>query len=256
MKVRLLLSVAVAWWFSFTLLAQETRTGAAPRTVVIRFYAQVTDASVAKMMDTIDREISDGTRRVIILISSPGGSVSAGLTAYNYLKGVPAEIITHNIGSVNSIATVIYCASSRRYTVPQARFLIHSVSANFPANSTLDEGELDERLKMVRQDVEAIASVIAGTIKKSAEEIQRLMINRTVLTVEEAKKWGLVHEVREELYEPGSRVIAISADIRPESSPQASIGRVEPLPFLSIQKEMPILDNRSSSVLQSSTDGL
>lgn len=250
MKVRFLLSVALAWSCNFTLLGQQTGISAPPRTVVIRFYAQVSDASVAKMMDTIDREISDGTRRVIILISSPGGSVSAGLTAYNYLKGVPAEIITHNIGSVNSIASVIYCAGSRRYTVPQARFLIHSVSLNFSANSTLDEGELDERLKMVRQDVEAIASVIAGTIKRSPEEIQRLMINRTVLNVEEAKKWGLVHEVREELYEQGSRVIPISTDIRLESSPQANIGRVEPFPLLSIQKEIPILDNRSSSVLQ------
>jgi ATP-dependent protease ClpP protease subunit len=32
-----------------------------------------------------------------------------GLTAYNYLKGIPATVTTHNIGSVDSIGVALYC---------------------------------------------------------------------------------------------------------------------------------------------------
>jgi ATP-dependent protease ClpP protease subunit len=83
-----------------------------PKTTVIRFYSPVTEQSVSQLLNTVDQKLKAGTKRFVLLISSPGGSVFAGLSAYHYLKGIPAEIITHNFGEVDSIATVIYCAGS------------------------------------------------------------------------------------------------------------------------------------------------
>jgi len=181
----------------------------ATKPVVIRFFAPVIDASVNALMSAVDQKMKQGTKEFIILVSSPGGSVIHGLSAYNYLKGLPASITTHNFGSVDSIGIVIYCAGSRRLSVPQARFLLHGVSAQFRGEQNLEEKLLEERLKGLRVDMENIAKVIAVNTGKSAKDITDAMIERITLNPEEAQSWGLVHEIKSELFEAGSEVIAI-----------------------------------------------
>src|SRR4030065_917462 len=100
----------------------------ATKPVVIRFFAPVIDATVNTLMSTVDQRMKQGTKEFIILISSPGGSVIHGLSAYNYLKGLPASITTHNFGSVDSIGIVLYCAGSQRPSVPQEGLLFHGVN--------------------------------------------------------------------------------------------------------------------------------
>lgn len=179
--------------------------------VVIRFFAPVIDATVNALMNTVDQKMKQGIRDFIILISSPGGSVIHGLSTYNYLKGLPANITTHNFGSVDSIGIVLYCAGTRRLSVPQARFLLHGVSAQFKGNQSLEEKQLEERLKGLRIDIENIAKVIAENTGKSVEDVTDAMLERITLNPEEAQSWGLVHEVKSQLFETGSEVVSIQA---------------------------------------------
>jgi ATP-dependent Clp protease, protease subunit len=183
--------------------------------VVVRFFAPVIDVTVNALMSAVDQRMKQGTKEFIILVSSPGGSVVHGLSAYNYLKGLPVSITTHNFGSVDSIGIVIYCAGSRRLSVPQARFLFHGVNVQFRGEQNLDEKLLEERLRGLRIDVENIARVIAANTGKSTKDITDAMIERMVLNPEQAQSWGLVHEIKSELFEAGSEVIAIQAQQQP-----------------------------------------
>jgi len=187
----------------------------ATKPVVIRFFAPVIDATVNALMNAVDTKMKQGIQDFIILVSSPGGSVIHGLSAYNYLKGLPASITTHNFGSVDSIGIVIYCAGSKRLSVPQARFLFHGVSAQFRGEQNLDEKLLEERLKGLRIDMENIAKVIAANTGRSEKDVTDAMFDRITLNPEEAQSWGLVHEVKSELFEAGSEVIAIQAQQQP-----------------------------------------
>ena len=191
----------------------------AMKPVVVRFFAPVMDATVNALMSAVDQRMKQGTRDFIILVSSPGGSVVHGLSAYNYLKGLPASITTHNFGSVDSIGIVIYCAGSKRLSVPQARFLFHGVNVQFRGEQNLDEKLLEERLGGLRIDVENIAGVIAANTGKSTKDITDAMIERMVLNPEQAQSWGLVHEIKSELFEAGSEVIAIQAQQQPPQHP-------------------------------------
>jgi len=177
--------------------------------VVIKFFAPVIDVTINALMNAIDQKLKQGVTNFVILISSPGGSVFHGLSAYNYLKGIPAKITTHNFGSVDSIGVVLYCGGSKRLSVPQAKFLLHGVSANFPQPVTLEEKQLEEKLKALRIDMENIAKVIAANTDKSVKEVMDAMFERTTLNPEEAQTWGLVHEIKQELFETGSEVISI-----------------------------------------------
>lgn len=188
--------------------------------IIIKFFAPVIDITVNALMDAIDQKMKQGIRDFTILISSPGGSVVHGLSTYNYLKGLPANIITHNFGSVDSIGIVLYCAGDKRLSVPQARFLLHGVNAQFTGNHSLEEKQLEEKLKGLKIDIENIAKVIAVNTGKSVKFVTDAMIERTTLNPEEAKSWGLVNEIKSQLFEAGSEVISIQAQQQPKTPMQ------------------------------------
>jgi ATP-dependent Clp protease, protease subunit len=191
------------------------------KTTVIRFYSPVTNESVTKLLNVVDQRIMDGHRRIVLLISSQGGSVFDGLSAYHYLKGIPAEVVTHNFGEVDSIAAVLYCAGSKRYSVPQGRFLLHGISSTF-APIPFEEGLVEQQLKLMRQQGEGIASVIAATTNKPLSEVQAAIAKHTVLSADDAQKWGLVQEIREKLYNEGADVVRIG--MSPNTSPDSEAG--------------------------------
>ena len=179
---------------------------------VIKFFAPVLDETVHALINVVDEKLRQGAREFILLISSPGGDAFHGLSAYNYLKGLPATFTTHNFGSVDSIAIVLYCVGNKRLSAPQAQFLLHGVSVTFEQGATLEESQLEEHLKEMRIQRENIAKVIAANTGKTEQDIAAAMQARTTLNAEEAKAWGLVHEIKSELFEVGSEVVSIQIE--------------------------------------------
>ena len=189
---------------------------ATSRPCYIKFFAPVMQESISALMQAIDNKLSQGVNKLTLLISSPGGDVFQGLSAYNFLKGIPVEITTHNFGSADSIGAVLFCAGSKRLSVRHARFLLHGVQCSFRQPVNLEEKQLEEKLKGLQIDMGNIARVIADTVKKTQEQVLQDMLNRTTLYPEQAIDYGLVHEIRSELFPAGSEVISIQAGAKPQ----------------------------------------
>src|SRR5580698_4481477 len=138
----------------------------------IRFMAPVNAETTTRLFQIIDAKNQQGVKIIHLLISSQGGSVFHGLSIHNYLKGIPIEIRTYNFGSADSIGVVLFCAGSKRFSVPHARFLMHGVRSNIQGPTSFDEKQLEETLKSLKIDQFNIAKVIADSIKtKSAEQV-------------------------------------------------------------------------------------
>ena len=179
------------------------------QTFYIKFFAPIIQGTIAALMQIVDNKLKQGANKLGLLISTPGGDVFQGLSAYNFLRGVPLEITTHNFGSVDSIGVVLFCAGSRRLSVPHARFLLHGVQCHFQQATSLEEKQLEERLKGLQIDMGNIARVIADTAKKDKDKVIQDMLNRITLYPEQAIEYGLVHEIKSELFPPGSELISI-----------------------------------------------
>ncbi len=80
----------------------------------------------------------------------------------------------------------------------------------------MEEKQLEERLKGLRIDIENIAKVIAENTGKSVKDVTNAMLERTTLNPEEARSWGLVHEIKSQLFETGSEVISIQFQQQPQ----------------------------------------
>ena len=63
-----------------------------------------------------------------IHFSSRGGDLHAGFTAYNFLRSLPIPLHIHNIGSVESIAVILYLAADKRTACEDSRFMLHNLS--------------------------------------------------------------------------------------------------------------------------------
>ncbi len=182
-----------------------------PNKLAIKFFAPVNEKTTNLLMNVLDQAINQGVKDLILLVSTPGGSVFHGLSVYNYLKGLPLNSLkTHNFGSVDSIGVVIYCAGTERTSSPQARFLIHGVTWGSHQPITLEEPQLEETLKSLRIDMENISKVIGSNTGKSSETVFKAMIERTTLNPEQAIDWGLVHSIKTEMFEAGTQVISIT----------------------------------------------
>lgn len=194
----------------------------------IRFMAPVIPQTADKLLQIADKKIQEKTERIHLMISSPGGSVFHGLSLYNFLKGAPIELFTYNFGSVDSIGVVIFCAGDKRFCVPHARFLIHGVRFNISGNASFDEKQIEEHLKSLKIDQHNIARVIADTAQKPAHKVEEDMNNRITLNPNEAKDYGLVHEIKSALF-PVDADLSVIGEI---------IGQVQQGPF---QVTMPIV---------------
>jgi ATP-dependent Clp protease protease subunit len=183
----------------------------------IRFMQPVIPQTIDILLRVVDQKIKQKYERINLMISSLGGSVFHGLSAYNFLRGAPIEVYTYNFGSVDSIGVVIYCSGNRRFSVPHARFLIHGVRMNVQGNASFDEYQIHEQLKSVRIDQQNIARVIADTTGKSKDAIEKDMHDRRTLNPNEAKDYGLVHEIKSELFPIDSEFITVEA---PSAYPQ------------------------------------
>ena len=182
----------------------------AQQTVYIRYFGPIDDERVKKLMATLEQKLKEGVERFVILISSPGGQVSPGVSAYNFLKGIPTEVVAHNFGSIDSMAICLFCAGSKRLCVPHARFLIHGIGLNVSAGARFDEKSMGEHITRLKNERETICRIIADNTGKKLEDVEQDMFNGITLTAEQAKDYGLVHEIKSELFEKGAEVISIT----------------------------------------------
>lgn len=153
--------------------------------------------------------LQQGLTTLHLLLSAPGGSVHDGISIYNFLKDILIEVNIYNFGSVDSIRVVIFCAGQNRFSVPHARFLLHSVSMQVAGNQSFDEPSIAERLNTLKSDQSNIAKVIVCTISKPVEEVLNKIHTRTSLEPEDAKKLGLVTEIKSGLVPAGVGLISI-----------------------------------------------
>jgi ATP-dependent Clp protease protease subunit len=209
----------------------------------IRFMAPVNSGSAMSLMKVIDSMLAGGARQIHLMLSSPGGSVFHGLSIHNFLRGAPIEVTTYNFGTVDSIATVIFCSGTVRKCVPHARFLIHGVSFNVNGPAQFDEKGLEEHLKLLKIDYGNIARVIADTTQKTTEDVVNDMNERTTLSPEEAKGYGLVHEISPALF-PSDCELAV---IHEDNSVRRVFPMNEQLPLALEHQSAPLPEMASSS---------
>ncbi len=154
---------------------------------------QTTEGLLSKCCDLS----SGGVKTISIALSTTGGDVQCGINIYNVLRGLPCEIVMHNVSAVNSVGVVVFCAGDKRYANEHTSFLFHGVGFNLQnATLRLDEKFLMERLESVRSDQARLAGIISENTSIPTEEANNLFLRQGMKTPAEALECGLIQGVR------------------------------------------------------------
>jgi len=155
---------------------------------------QTTEALIATLSNLANQQVPE----VHLLLSTAGGSVMHGITLYNTLRAMPFELVTHNVGNVNSIGNAVFLAGTRRYACPQSTFMFHGVGFNVPpGGARFEEKLLRERLDGLLADQKRIADIMENCTTLPREEIDKLFLEAVTKDADWAVGAGIVDEVRD-----------------------------------------------------------
>jgi ATP-dependent Clp protease protease subunit len=167
----------------------------ANKIVYVSFSAEINVSTAEQLIVTMTNCLTQGFDEVHLLFSSGGGNVSAGINLYNLLRGMPFQLITHNVANVDSIATAVFLAGDQRYTCPDSTFMFHGVRWG-TGNTNPSEGELREYLLNVQADQRRIAAIIAERTRLGVAEVEAFFREAATKDAAYAAEMGLVDEVR------------------------------------------------------------
>lgn len=177
--------------------------------VYVSFSAEIVPQPTEALIATLAQLANQGVKRVHLLLSTPGGGVAQGITLYNTLRAFPFELVTHNVGCVNSIGNAVFLAGDKRYACPQSTFMFHGVGFDVPGGIRLEEKLLIERLDPLRADQKLIADVIANRTKLAAADIAQLFLETQTKDADWAVGAGIVDEIRDVHIPDGNPVQAL-----------------------------------------------
>lgn len=135
----------------------------------------------------------DPKKDIFLYINSPGGSVYDALAIYDTMQFVSNDVQTVGIGIQASAAAFLLSsgAKGKRYILPNATAMIHQPSSGTRGKVTDMEIDLKESLRVKRR----LNEIMAKNTGQKVEKIQQDMERDKWMTADEAKKYGLVDDV-------------------------------------------------------------
>src|SRR5947207_10222786 len=180
-----------------------------PEIVYVSFSAEVSPHTTESLLAVMSNCANQGVKTVYLLLSTPGGSVMNGLNIYNVLIGMPFELITHNVGNVDSIGNAVFLAGTKRYACPHSTFMFHGVGFDLPGQARLEEKFLKERLGNILSDHKRIGSIISERTKLDQNVVETLFTEAQTKDAAFAASTGIVHEVKDVQIPPGSHLVSL-----------------------------------------------
>ena len=180
-------------------------------TAYISYYGAISEVNTRTAMDTCAGVIEQAKpSNLYFLFSSTGGSVDAGMALYNYLRALPVPIVMHNIGSVDSIANVVFLAADKRYAAPYSMFLLHGITWGFGKGANLTWSQLQESVSAFRADESRITGVITSRTKITSDELMELFHQGETKDLAFAQEKDIIQEVREPKIEAGAVLVSLN----------------------------------------------
>ena len=126
-------------------------------------------------------------------INSPGGSVTAGMSIFDTMEFIKPDVSTMCVGMAASMGSFLLMAGAKgkRFSLPNARVMIHQPSGGAQGQATDIEIHAREILKTREQ----LNRIYAERTGQPLEKIRADMERDFFMDPEEAKTYGLIDQV-------------------------------------------------------------
>ena len=138
-------------------------------------------------------ESENPEKDISFYINSPGGSVSAGLGIFDTMQFVKPEVSTLCMGFAASMGAFLMAAGAKgkRYSLPNARIMIHQPSGGAQGQATDIEIHAKEILYLRKR----LNAILAERTGQPIERIERDTERDNFMSAEDAVQYGLIDKV-------------------------------------------------------------
>lgn len=138
-------------------------------------------------------EKQDPDRDIELYVNSPGGSVTAGLAIYDTMQLLRCDVATICMGMAASMGAVLLAggAKGKRFALPNARVMIHQVSAGFRGTA----GDIDVQAREILKTNDQLARILQKHTGQDLDRIKQDIQRDYFLSSEESVAYGLIDEV-------------------------------------------------------------
>ncbi len=161
----------------------------------IIFLGEPIDDNVANIIiaQLLFLDAENSKEDIKIYVNSPGGSVTSALALYDTMQHVKAPVATICLGQAASAAAVLLAcgAKGKRYSLPNARIMIHQVMGGVEGQQKDVEIQAREMLRIKNQINQILSKHTGQPIKKIEADSDRDYF----MTADEAKKYGIIDKI-------------------------------------------------------------
>ena len=138
-------------------------------------------------------ESQDSDKDIQFYISSPGGSVTAGMAIYDTMQYIKCDVATICVGMAASMGAFLLASGTKgkRMALPNAEIMIHQPSAGTQGQIT-DMAIHLHRLETIK---ERMNRILAENTGKSVETVTADCERDNFMTAEVAMAYGLIDSV-------------------------------------------------------------
>ncbi len=130
-----------------------------------------------------------------VYLSSPGGSVYAGLNMIDIMNYVKCDIAVYNIGMAASMGSLLLSAGAKgkRYSLPNSTVMIHQVLSGFKGQASDIEIHTNETLYLKRKLNQMLSDNTYGTV--SYDRMVTMTDRDNFLRPEQALELGFIDQI-------------------------------------------------------------
>jgi ATP-dependent Clp protease protease subunit len=164
---------------------------------IIFLGTQVDDTSANDVMaQLLYLDYDNPERDISLFINSPGGSVTAMMAIYDTLQFVASDVQTVCLGQAASAAAILLAAGTpgKRLILPNARVIIHEPAMDVSQGVTAD---LEIQANEIFRIRDVMTEILAKHTGQTTERIRTDIERDSVLSADEAIKYGLVDQLTE-----------------------------------------------------------
>jgi len=138
-------------------------------------------------------ESENPTKDIAFYINSPGGVVTSGLAIYDTMQYIRPAVSTVCVGQAASMGSLLLTAGAagKRYSLPNARIMVHQPSGGAQGQATDIEIQAREILALRAR----LNNMYVQHTGQPLDVIERVMERDKFMTAEEARDFGLIDEV-------------------------------------------------------------
>lgn len=138
-------------------------------------------------------QTEDPEKDIHLYINSPGGIVTSGLAIYDTMQYVKPDIATYCLGQAASMGALLLAAGAKgkRFSLPNARIMIHQPMGGFQGQAT----DIEIHAREILRIKDALNKILSFHTEQPLEKIGADTDRDFFMSGDEAREYGVVDEV-------------------------------------------------------------